>query len=357
MSLQDIYLQLESELMRRIALFFASNQSLLDDNPLQWNMKKLSDLGALTDSNKKLIARYMNITIPELNTLLEEQGIQSLSEQEAEMAKAAVNGRLKTAVPIAEDASLYATLSTFQANARDKLNLVNTSIVGNAEEKVKQVISQVTAEVLSGVSTSQQALTRFAGQFAEEGVPAYVSYKNNRQYSIEAYTQMVVRTVTNQVTAEMQMTRAESYGVDLIEISSHGGARPKCAPYQGRIYSKSGTSKKYPPLSKTSYGEVDGLAGINCGHRFYPYWEGKSRQTNKPLPKKENDRIYKESQKQRALERAIRHAKRERDFLKNANLPYEDAQRKVSNAQARMREFIDSTDRTRRYDRERVITN
>lgn len=356
MSILDIYRTIEAELMANIAQFFASGQSLLTDNALLWQMQKLNDLGALTRFNTQLIARYAGITETELNTHLENEGFKRLNEQERELSKAAVSGQLITPVNISEDVALYSTLATYQQNARDKLNLTNTNIVGNSSEKVKQIVNQTVAEVLSGVITPQQALTKNAVEFARSGIPAYVNYESNRQYSIEAYTQMIVRTTTNQVTASMQMTRAESYGVDLLEISSHVGARPKCAVDQGKIYSRSGNSDKYPPFSSTSFGEVDGLFGINCGHNMYPFWEGKSRQAYKPIPKKENDKAYLESQKQRALERNIRNAKRELDFLKNTNLPHEEAQAKVSAAQAKMRSFIEDTGRTRRYARERSIS-
>ncbi|MEM5012074.1 phage minor capsid protein [Niallia taxi] len=356
MSVLDIYRAIEAALMANIAQFFASGQSLLTDNTLQWQMQKLNDLGALNRSNTQLIAQYAGISMVELNTHLEKEGLKGLNEQEKELAKAAVSGQLVTPVNISEDAALYSTLATYQANAHDKLNLTNTNIIGNSAEKVKQIVNQTTAEVLSGVITPQQALTKNAIEFARQGIPAYVNYESNRQYSIEAYTQMIVRTTTNQVTASMQMTRAESYGVDLIEVSSHVGARPKCSVDQGKIYSRSGNNDNYPPFSSTSFGELDGLFGINCGHTVYPFWEGKSRQAYKPIPKKENDKAYIESQKQRALERNIRLAKRELDFLKNANLPHEGAQKKVSASQAKMRGFIEDTGRTRRYARERSIS-
>lgn len=355
MSVIDIYRAIEAALMANIAQFFASGQTLLTDNALQWQMQKLNDLGALNRSNTQLIAEYAGISLVELNTELEKSGFTSLTAQEKELSKAAISGQLITPVPITEDTALYATLLSYQENARDKLNLTNTNIIGNSAEKVKQIVNQTTAEVLSGVITPQQALTKNAVEFARQGIPAYVNYENNRQYSIEAYTQMIVRTTTNQVTASMQMTRAESYGVDLIEVSSHVGARPKCSVDQGKIYSRSGNNDKYPPFSSTSFGELDGLFGINCGHTVYPFWEGKSRQAYKPIPKKENDKAYIESQKQRSLERNIRVAKRELDFLKNANLPHGDAQKKVSGTQAKMRSFIEDTGRTRRYARERSI--
>jgi hypothetical protein len=166
-----------------------------------------------------------------------------------------------------------------------------------------------------------------------------------------------MRSVTNDVTNEMTNERIRSYGGDLIEISAHSGARPKCAPYQGRIFSLSGTHPKYPAFSITTYGEKDGLFGINCGHQQYPFFEGVSEQTFQPLPTAKNAESYKESQKQRQYERDIRKAKSRERVLAAAGDEEgaEKARQLVRQRQARMRGFIDDSGRTRRYGREQII--
>lgn len=132
---------------------------------------------------------------------------------------------------------------------------------------------------------------------------------------------------------------------------------PDCAPYQGRIYSRSGENKNYTAFSDTSYGQAAGLFGINCNHFKYPYIPGITKQTYFPYDKEENDRIYKESQKQRYHERQIRAAKREVGMMEAIGDVdgLEQAKAKVRSRQASMREFIDETRRTRRYDREQVV--
>jgi hypothetical protein len=171
---------------------------------------------------------------------------------------------------------------------------------------------------------------------------------------------MVIRTNTTRVASEVQFKRAEEYGADLIEVSAHAGARPLCAPYQGKIFSISGKSEKYPPLSSTSYGEPAGLFGINCGHMSYNFFPGISRQTYAPdeteEQKEENARVYQESQKQRAIERSIRAAKREAQTLEalGDTKGVAEAKSKIRERQAVMREFIAETGRTRQRAREAI---
>lgn len=79
-------------------------------------------------------------------------------------------------------------------------------------------------------------------------------------------------------------------------------------------------------------------------------------QNKKRQDKEANDREYQESQQQRALERSIREAKRKQAAFTAAGLDdaAADMAQTIKDRQAAMREFIDKTGRTRRYDRENI---
>ena len=169
---------------------------------------------------------------------------------------------------------------------------------------------------------------------------------------------MVIRTNQRRVVSETMEIAGEQLGTDLVEISSHIGARPKCAPYQGRVYSRYGNTPGYPLLSETSYGEVDGIDGINCGHILYPFIPGVSERTYRPYSKKVNDKAYELSQEQRGYEAKIRSAKR-RASVAEAGGNTQDAatwREKARETQKELRGFIGETGRTRQSQRERVFT-
>jgi tRNA uridine 5-carbamoylmethylation protein Kti12 len=69
-------------------------------------------------------------------------------------------------------------------------------------------------------------------------------------------------------------------------------------------------------------------------------------------PEAQNNKGYAESQQQRALERRIRAQKRELEAL--GDMATDDDRAKLRQYQADMREFINQTGRTRRYDREQI---
>lgn len=64
----------------------------------------------------------------------------------------------------------------------------------------------------------------------------------------------------------------EELELDLVEMSAHEGSCKECAKYQGRIFSISGTNKKYPKLPDVVF--KHGGIHEGCRHTFVPFCEG-----------------------------------------------------------------------------------
>lgn len=164
---------------------------------------------------------------------------------------------------------------------------------------------------------------------------------------------MDIRTTCSNTAHQTQFDRMEAYGITLLEISSHMGARPKCAKVQGRIFDKANKSTKYPHFNTTSYGQPDGIFGINCRHKFYPFIDGVNTQTYFPYNEEENAKAYKLSQEQRQLERNVRSAKRECTSLKTLNDKEElaKASAKLKASQNKLKSFCSDNDLSYKADR------
>ena len=158
-----------------------------------------------------------------------------------------------------------------------------------------------------------------------------------------------------------------------MEVTSHAGARPTHAVWQGRVYSRSGKTKGYKDfVSSTGYGTGDGLCGWNCRHNFYPYFEGLSSPSFSHDParllEKTNEEMYEDSQRQRALERAVRQSKRacmaldasrkatEDEALEKALTDaYNTASVQLRNRRKALEDFAELKDRT--LEDERIAVN
>lgn len=125
----------------------------------------------------------------------------------------------------------------------------------------------------------------------------------------EVYGRGVRRHIRTQIAQDgMRPTeeRMDQAGVDLVEVSSHGEARPPHANWEGRVYSRNGDktvgSVQYRDF-KTAYnwGDVaDGIGGANCRHSYAAWFPGMAR-TYQPnlehLSGKPNSEVYELTQK------------------------------------------------------------
>lgn len=172
-------------------------------------------------------------------------------------------------------------------------------------------------KVSTGTFSYDQAVNDCVHRLAQSGLRS-IDYANGRAYQLDTAVRMSVRTAMSQLSGRITEENLKSSGQGLVITSQHMGSRPEHAPWQNKVFSYSGKSKKYPDFFKsTGYGTAGGLKGVNCTHDFYPYWEGVSviePDMEEPEPVTINGKeytYYDATQKQRRMEQGIRATKRE----------------------------------------------
>src|SRR5690606_8076672 len=142
------------------------------------------------------------------------------------------------------DPTITDILDAYQRQARTQTNLVNSSLLDRVGQTYRDVVNRITADVLAGLRSPQQAIRAAVKQLARKGLVALVDSRG-QNWTLECYVVMVTRTLSTKIANEMQEARFDEWGVVMVEVSSHLGARPLCAPYQGRIYSRTGRTPGY----------------------------------------------------------------------------------------------------------------
>ncbi|MFZ4452079.1 phage minor capsid protein [Salibacterium aidingense] len=353
----EIYNQMQSEMLvrisRRLAGEIGDSEEISD-----WEARKMEQLNLLTEDNIEVIAEHSGQIREVIRKALEDIGFEGVQQNEELFQQAKKQGAdLADPPPPEQSNALLNILLAYERQAVERLNLTNSTMLDQSEQVYRDIINKTAADVTAGTKTSQQALRDTVRHWAHRGIPALID-SSGREWGAEGYVRTVIRSTSNNVTNEMQEQRFDEWGQDLVEVSSHMGARPKCAPHQGRIYSRSGESRRFPAMSSTSRGEPDGLFGINCGHVQYPYFPGLSTKRYHPPSKTKNDKAYKNMQRQRKIERDIRNAKTEKrmmEALKDKE-GINAANQRIYNNQAKMRMFVDDTGRTRRRGREQIYS-
>ena len=329
-------LDMEDDILREIAAQLSRDGDISDTS--KWRIRQLARAGRFDKRAAAIIAGYSEVEDGQaMDAVLTAAETEiGYLDNAVQAANAAGLSEYFSDIP-AEESALGAA-KAFQKQAASDLNLVNTVMqykAGSAYVNAVNAIYRDTAEgrqgaldimgkgaakAVSGQMSLQEATRKTIRELAQKGIPAFVD-KRGREWSPEAYVMMDMRSTLGNTARAAQNARCDEYNIQLIEVSSHMGSRPLCAPYQGRIFSRDGSKGVttdgaggkiyYTPLSETSYGQPAGLFGINCGHVQYPFVPGINFQRYFPYPKEENDRRYMQFQQQRAMERGIRAAKRE----------------------------------------------
>lgn len=349
-----------------------------------WEIKKLSEMGALTKESAAIIAKNTKRTPEEIERAFLEVSQKACLDIDPQLKDAAAKGILQDPGTSATTSPLMRQMvQGYVDQAVDTLNMVNSTMLESTirayqqaiqtavneamVQEAKDILEAGALEVVTGQETKVRAIRKAMDQMARAGIPGFYDSRG-RAWSPDGYVAMVIRTTSHNAAIKAVQNRQMEYGGgDIFQVSSHPGARPLCYPYQGKFFSwssgpgeftdGSGKTQHYDNINDSSYGEPAGLFGINCGHHPIPMIPGYSYPQDGPeQDEEENKKEYEESQKQRQYERQIREAKRDLEVAKATGdeEAVKAAKQKVAQEQAKMRKYTKETGRVRRYDREQI---
>ena len=224
--------------------------------------------------SRKAIEKMFYVRVPEARRI------------EGETTKKHLRGYLNAAALTAEQ---HAIVDQLVANLMGEITDASVTVMATVQSAL---IGRIEPDVYRRVGLEQVALRQATGQgvykqlpqFVEvlrrEGVTAFVD-KAGRRWSLHTYGSMVSRTTSRQAEVLASLTADPEH--DLYRITRTGTTCALCAPYEGRVYSKSGTNPDYPPLAdafgKQDPNGPDTLANTwlnihpNCLHSLQPYTE------------------------------------------------------------------------------------
>lgn len=243
--------------------------------------------------------------------------------------------------------SIEDTWAIYQQTKRDLRNitqsmgfLVNAGRTMLPPAKAYQwALDSAALQVQSGAINYNQAIKTAVKELADSGLKV-VDYESGHRDHVDVAVRRAVMTGVSQICAKYTEQSSEYLDTPYFEVSAHVGARDKPGPspwsshkdWQGRVYSVR-VGDIYPSIYDVcGLGAVDGLEGVNCRHRRFPWVEGVSERTytNEQLEHIDDDHgctfdgkdytAYEATQMQRRIERTVRKLKREKAAYKAAGL-------------------------------------
>ena len=353
--LVEIYSQLEIDILRDMARRLARVGKITEAT--KWQAQVLTEAGGLKQDIARILHKYDKRIVQEIQEIFNDALIKNARADNRIFAEA--TGRTIS------DNNAQMMLATMKKTHEDLSRLTLTSAEVTNKTFLKQA-NNAYMQVTSGAFDYDTAMKMAANEIAKNGVTTMITYTNNAKpvrRSLESAVRMNILTGVNQTASQQTMNNCEALDCDLVEVTAHLGARPEHEEWQGKIYSVSGKSEKYPPFSVCGYGEADGICGINCRHSFYPYFEGMERHYSQDdLDEMSKETVdyngksysrYEGEQQLRHIERTIRHYKKEAATQDAMGLDNTAARRKIGEWQAKARDFTEQTgirrDRAREY--------
>lgn len=343
--LLELYRQLEDFIMKDIAgrLLMAGEMSGTADRLLY----KLRMMGESREEIEKKLQQMTGLTKKELRAILQDAVLTSWDNDIDTFRAMGIN----VSSPLENPAVIEIMNAQYRKSLGELRNLTRTTM-NQSQTDLINMLDEADMRVSAGVQSYSAAVCDILDRYAGRGIE--VLYPTGTKRTLEAAVLCCVRTSMAQMAAKVTLEYVKQAGTNLIITSAHTGARftehdepANHMSWQGRVFyisdadlakhttvkdkfEESGAaaggsrnSGNYPDFIKsTGYGSGEGLCGYNCRHSFGPYderignrWRDKAGNlidgAGNQIDDEESKQKYRNSQKLRAMERAIRKTKRE----------------------------------------------
>lgn len=295
---------------------------------------KLRELSLQQEYINRALAKVLNTSESEVEKLMNESTYKSTRDTIVQLEKHGYDtsglsfGRqIEKSTNIAKNELSNLTRTTGQLATAQMMNLYD----------------QAYLQVASGAYSYDQAVTNAIRKLAKEGL-GEVTYPTGAKRSVEAAVRVAVRTSVAQNALKCEEDMLNDMDINLVEVSSHLGARPSHAVWQGKIYWRNHPEGNYENFYEaTGYGTATGLGGYNCRHQFYPFFGEGDEQTYYHIDETKNEQFYQMEQQQRALERKMRKWDREEKVLKAGGQDTTEARKWKSYYKEKINDLIKSS--------------
>lgn len=316
------YQDLEEHLIILIVSHMMEGEPLSLTDPDAWRVRRLLKVPAFRRDVEKAIQSVITEVTPQIGTTIHQMGMRSIDIIPASLIALAVARNLMRQPTGGMSAKTNRYMTQQNAEALKRIQEMNQTLMDSAQQKYIETVNLSAGLVASGEPV-MASLRTAVKPLVHIGLPGSYDARG-RRWAPDTTLTMIVRSTWNNVGNYATMELMKDLGIDVIQVSAHLGARPKCFLVQGKMFSFSGENTKvhdslgieYPvgDWNQTSYGEPDGILGINCRHHIFPFFDGLSDNTQPEIDDAENREYYKQEQKLRRMERQLRLLRRERNI-------------------------------------------
>lgn len=144
-------------------------------------------------------------------------------------------------------------MAELEEASRTVMSALEGYLVGRKEPGSFRTLGLTYSTEIEAGGDRRKKTDQFIREMQRDGITAFAD-KAGRHWRLHTYASMVTRTTTRQAEVLSVLTRDPEQ--DLYTITGAADPCGVCAPFQRRVYSKSGKDKRFPPLSD-AFGKID----------------------------------------------------------------------------------------------------
>lgn len=314
----QLWQQVEDDILRDVARRIGKIDGVTPT--ANWQLWRYEQVEAVREDVVKLLAKYSGKSEREIRRILQEACTIAMEADDQIYFHYG-----KTPTPFAESKTLQNLLNAgYRQTSGTWFNLTATT-ANTVTGAFERTLDEAWLKVSSGAFDYKSAVKTAVDTLADD-MP-YITYPTGHTDTLEVAARRAILTGVNQTAGKLQDARMEEMGVEYVETTAHGGARPTHAEWQGKRFHLGGdkvlNGKMYKDfVRETGYGTGAGLCGWNCRHQYFPCfpelgdppsWTQESLEQLNARNVEYNGQMYTQyeiSQMQRARERNVRKWKR-----------------------------------------------
>ena len=316
--LVQLWQQVEDDILRDVARRIGKMDGMTPT--ANWQLWRYQQVEAVREEVVKLLAKYSGKSEREIRRILQEACTAALEADDEIYYHYG-----KTPTPFAESVPLQNLLNAGYRQTSGTWSNLTATTANTVTGAFERVLDEAWLKVSTGAFDYKSAVKKAVDTLADD-MP-YITYPTGHTDTLEVAARRAILTGVNQTAGKLQDARMEEMGVEYVETTAHGGARPTHAEWQGKRFHLGGDKvldgKLYKDfVRETGYGTGAGLCGWNCRHQYFacfpelgdpPSWTQESLEQLNARNVEYNGQMYTQyeiSQMQRARERNVRKWKR-----------------------------------------------
>lgn len=316
--LVKLWQQVEDDILRDVARRISKMDGITPT--ANWQLWRYQQVEAVREDVIKLLARYSGKSEREIRRILQEACTAAMEADDEIYYHYGM-----TPTPFAESIPLQNLLNAGYRQTSGTWSNLTATTANTVSGAFERVLDEAWLKVSSGAFDYKSAVKVAVDTLADD-MP-YVTYPTGHTDTLEVAARRAILTGVNQTAGKLQDARMQEMGVEYVETTAHGGARPSHAEWQGKRFHLGGDKvldgKLYKDfVRETGYGTGAGLCGWNCRHQYFacfpelgdpPSWTQESLEQLNARDIEYNGKMYTQyeiSQIQRARERTVRKWKR-----------------------------------------------